>query len=139
MKTMSIVSALALSLGLTTIACKGRPDDRKVDDHAVAMPLEKRPADNTGTNERDRKDTETTAQHAGMSGSDTDIMAKIRQAVVDDGALSTNAHNVKIVAAHGIVTLKGPVADATEKATIEQKAAAVVGEKNVVSELEIAP
>ncbi len=137
MKTMRIVSALALALGLTTVGCKSNAE--KADDQSKTKVLEQRPADNTGTNERDRKDTETTAQHAGMAQSDTDIMAKIRQAVVDDGNLSTNAHNVKIVAAHGIVTLKGPVGSAAEKTTVEQKAIAVVGEKNVVSELEIAP
>ncbi len=36
-----------------------------------------------GTNERDRKVTETTADNAGQSSSDVDIMAKIRLALPD--------------------------------------------------------
>lgn len=66
-------------------------------------------------------------------------MVSIRKRVVDDRSLSTNAHNVKIVAADGTVHLKGPVASGTERATIVRIATDEVGAKNVVDELEIAP
>ena len=127
LKTARIFGALTLALGLG-VGCAGKDDDND------------RPArDNTGVNARDRKDTETTAQHAGMGKSDVEIMAGIRKRVVADGALGTNAHNVKIVANNGTVTLKGPVASAIEKATVEDYAAEVVGRDNIVNELEIAP
>jgi len=43
------------------------------------------------------------------------MMQKIRKAVVADQSLSTDAHNVKIIARHGKVTLKGPVDSDQEK------------------------
>jgi len=42
-------------------------------------------------------------------------MQKIRKAVMDDKSLSTSAHNVKIIAQDGKVTLKGPVKTDEEK------------------------
>jgi hyperosmotically inducible protein len=137
-KTMSLVGSLALALGLGAVGCKKSADERRVDDQAAPKVLEQRPADNTGTNERDRKETETTADNAGQSNSDVDIMAKIRRSVVDDDSLSTDAHNVKIVAEHGIVTLKGPVATAAERDAIVAKASMVVDPKNIVNQIEIA-
>lgn len=137
-KTMSIVGAFALAAGLG-LGCKSNDKHTETETTAPPKVLEQRPADNTGTNERDRAVTETTADNAGQGKSDVDIMAQIRSAVVDDGALSTNAHNVKIVAERGIVTLKGPVANATEQAAVVAKATAVVGKDNVVDQLEIAP
>ena len=40
---------------------------------------------------------------------DRQISANVRQAVVGDSSLSTNAHNVKIITSGGTVTLRGPV------------------------------
>lgn len=68
---------------------------------------------------------------------DREIMQKIRRAVVEDKSLSTYAHNVKIVAQNGKVTLKGPVRSEEEKKAIEQKAIEVAGAGNVVNELTI--
>ena len=48
-------------------------------------------------------------------------MQKIRKAVMDDKSLSTYAHNVKIIAQNGKVTLKGPVRSEDEKKMVEQK------------------
>jgi osmotically-inducible protein OsmY len=135
-KTMSIVAALALAFGAGA-GCK-KKSEPVVDDHGNPKVMEQRPADNTGTNERDRKVTETTADNAGQGQSDVDIMAKIRSAVVDDNDLSTDAHNVKIVADHGVVTLKGPVASAAERDAVVAKAATVVDAKNIVNQIEIA-
>jgi hyperosmotically inducible protein len=98
-------------------------------------------ADNTGTNKRDRDDRAVTADQQKNDKSDVELTAAIRRAVVDDKTLSTNAHNVKIIVQDGRVTLKGPVASKAEKATIEKKAAEVVGpaKGRVTSEIEIAP
>jgi hyperosmotically inducible protein len=94
-------------------------------------------ADNTETNRRDRKDTEPTADQQKNGESDLKLTAEIRRSVVADKALSMNAHNVKIIAQDGKVTLKGPVDSATEKKSVEEKAEAVAGRKNVVSEIQI--
>jgi osmotically-inducible protein OsmY len=57
---------------------------------------------------------------------------KIRQAIVADHSLSTYAHNIKIIAQNGEVTLKGPVHSEDEKSSIAAKAADVVGSQDKV-------
>jgi len=97
------------------------------------------PADNTGINKRDTSPENITADQQGQTKEDREITQKIRQAVVDDKSLSTNAHNVKIITVDGVVTLKGPVASEAEKRTIEEKAAQIAGKDKMKSEIEIAP
>ncbi len=96
-------------------------------------------ADNTKQNQRDRAKTEPTADQGGNKLSDRELMQQIRKSVLDDKALSTYAHNVKIIAKAGKVTLKGPVRSEEEKRTIEQKAAEVAGAGNVTNEITIKP
>jgi osmotically-inducible protein OsmY len=96
-------------------------------------------ADNTKVNKRDRNAGEPTADQAKNNLPDREIMQKIRKSVVDDKSLSTYAHNVKIVAQNGKVTLKGPVRSEDEKQTIEQKASEVAGAGNVTNELTVKP
>ena len=55
-----------------------------------------------------------------------------------DKSLSTNAHNVKIITANGVVTLRGPVKSAAEKANIGAKAQQAAGVRRVDNQLEIA-
>jgi len=64
-------------------------------------------------------------------------MKKIRRAVVEDKSLSTYAHNVKIIAQNGKVTLKGPVRSEEEKQNIEQKATEIAGASNVTNQLTV--
>jgi hyperosmotically inducible protein len=58
---------------------------------------------------------------------------------VKDKSLSSNAHNVKVIAQNGAVTLKGPVNSEQEKQTVEAKAAQIVGADKVNSEIQVAP
>jgi osmotically-inducible protein OsmY len=92
-------------------------------------------ADNTGRNQRDNR--VPTADKAVETKSDLDVTQKLRKAVMDDGSLSTNAHNCKIVVQDGKVTLVGPVADAAESARLVQIAAGIVGDANVINQLEV--
>jgi osmotically-inducible protein OsmY len=64
-------------------------------------------------------------------------MQQIRKAVVADKSLSTYAHNVKIIAEHGKVTLKGPVHTEEEKKKIEAIATEVAGPGNVTNEITV--
>ena len=66
------------------------------------------------------------------------ITQEIRQAVLADKTLSTNAHNVKIITADGVVTLRGPVGDASERETISVIAKKVTGVTRIENKLEIA-
>jgi osmotically-inducible protein OsmY len=56
-----------------------------------------------------------------------------------DKSLSTYAHNVKIIARDGMVTLKGPVRSEEEKRVVETKANEVAGANKVTSQLEVKP
>jgi osmotically-inducible protein OsmY len=68
---------------------------------------------------------------------DLNLTQQIRRAITADESLSTNAKNVKIITANGVVTLRGPVNTPQEKATIEAKAQSIAGAHNVDSQLEI--
>ena len=96
-------------------------------------------ADNTKANQRDRVKSEPTSDQAKNNVSDRELMRRIRKAVVDDKSLSTYAHNAKIIAQNGKVTLKGPVRSDEEKNTLEQKAVEVAGAGNVTNELTVKP
>jgi osmotically-inducible protein OsmY len=91
--------------------------------------------DNTKVNERDKAKSQPTADQAKNTLSDREIMQKIRKAIVADKSLSTYGHNVKIIAEHGKVTLKGPVHTEEESKNIEAKAIEVAGEGNVTNML----
>src|SRR5947207_3061814 len=93
-------------------------------------------ADNTKTNKTE-KGRCTTAHQGKNKHSDRAIMQKIRQAVMADKSLSSYAHNVKMIAQGGKVTLKGPVHSEAEKQSIEQKATEVAGAGNVTNEITI--
>lgn len=95
-------------------------------------------ADDTAINKRDRAESAPTADQQKNNKSDVELAAEIRRAVVKDTKLSTNAHNIKIIVAGGEVTLKGPVASQTEKASVEKKAHDIAGTTKVTSEIDIA-
>jgi osmotically-inducible protein OsmY len=97
------------------------------------------PPDNTKNNKRDRDPSEPTADQQKMSAADRDLTKKIRRSIMSDKSLSTYAHNIKIIARDGKVTLKGPVRTLDDKSSIEAKAVAVAGDGNVTNEIEVAP
>ncbi len=93
--------------------------------------------DNTKMNKAENSGN--TADQQKENKSDRELARQIRRAIVQDKSLSTYAHNVKIVAQGGTVTLKGPVKSEAEKAAVEQKAAQVAGgTTKVMNELEVA-
>jgi hyperosmotically inducible periplasmic protein len=94
-------------------------------------------ADDTARNTRDRERATLTPADQAENETDRQITASVRQAVVGDSSLSTNAHNVKIITSAGTVTLRGPVKSTEEKAAIEAKAKQVAGVTRVDNLLEI--
>ncbi|HEY6991008.1 MAG TPA: BON domain-containing protein [Bryobacteraceae bacterium] len=96
-----------------------------------------KPPDNTRMNKRDKSQSEPTADQGKNNLSDRQLMSHIRRDVTKDKTLSTYAHNVKIIAEHGKVTLKGPVRSDDEKRTIEEYARKYAGDGNVTNELDI--
>jgi hyperosmotically inducible protein len=97
------------------------------------------PPDNTKVNKADRAKGAVTADQQKENAADRDLAKKIRQAVVAEKSLSTYAHNVKIVAQNGQVTLKGPVRSEQEKTTIAAKATEIAGAGKVTNEITVAP
>ena len=97
------------------------------------------PADNTKVNTRDRAKGAVTADQQKDNATDRDLTQKIRQALMEDKSLSSYAHNVKVIAQGGQVTLKGPVRSEDEKKSVESKAMAVAGADHVTNQMSIAP
>jgi len=95
--------------------------------------------DNTKVNKKDASDAAMTADQQKMNASDRELAQKVRKAIVADKTLSTYAHNVKVIARDGMVTLKGPVRSAEEKSAVEAKATEVAGAGKVTNEITIAP
>jgi hyperosmotically inducible protein len=69
---------------------------------------------------------------------DRDVTRKIRQSLIRDKTLSSYAHNVKVIAQDGQVTLKGPVRSDDERRIVEAKATEVAGVGHVTNEMSIA-
>lgn len=116
-----VLSSALLGLGTITMAQDARP---------VAP-------DNSAVNVRDRAPDAMTAGEQSSAKSDVELTREIRRAVVKDDSLSMLAHNVKIVAANGAVTLRGPVKTEQEKVAIESKAQAIAGPNKVDDQLEV--
>jgi len=91
--------------------------------------------DNTAAN----KSEGATAQHQSENKSEREVARRIRKAIVADKSLSTYAHNVKIIAANGVVTLRGPVRSEDEKSAVEAKARSEAGANEIRNELSVAP
>jgi hyperosmotically inducible protein len=92
--------------------------------------------DNTKQN---KDQSAPTADQQKMNPADRALAKKIRKAIFDDSSLSTYAHNIKIIAQDGKVTLRGPVRSDDEKANIEAKAVEIAGRDNVDDQLAVAP
>jgi hyperosmotically inducible periplasmic protein len=131
-----ILALVSAAFALATVGAVARADDaatrgRAPDDRGAYEP------DNTGRNARDRDTGAKTAGQQPNDRTDLRLTQEIRREVVKDDSLSTKAHNVKIITNDGVVTLRGPVDSAAEKARIQAKAEGVEGVKRVENELEV--
>jgi hyperosmotically inducible protein len=95
--------------------------------------------DNTQVNKQDQNSGQPTADQQSNTRSDREITQQIRQSIVKDKALSSYAHNVKVITQNGQVTLRGPVQSEDEKQAIESKASAVAGDGKVTNDLSVKP
>ena len=143
MKTWIVGAGLALVIGApqSVLANEAAAPGAAVKDHGAsstsANDAKSVPPDNTGRNERDRNQAAVTPMDQSNDPKDVELTQKIRKVVVSDDALSMNAHNVKIISANGVVTLRGPVNTPEEKARIEAAAKQAAGASNVRNELEV--
>jgi osmotically-inducible protein OsmY len=124
---------LPIAFAHQIIAADTHADEKaRMDDKAAAGD-----ADNTKRNARDADGNTLTPMDQGENEADRTITQQIRKAVVSHDQLSTNAKNVKIITQDGVVTLRGPVKSAEEKATIATVAQKTGGVKRVDNQLEI--
>jgi hyperosmotically inducible protein len=124
------LKGIALTLVLSSFLLGLSPAVRAQD----ATPL---PPDNSAVNARDRDTGAMTAGQQSNSKGDMELTRKIRRAVIKDDALSTMAHNVKIITANGAVTLRGPVKTEDEKTAIGNLAQQIAGADKVDNQLEV--
>lgn len=81
-----------------------------------------------------------TADNQKNNTADRQMTQQIRRSVMQDKALSSEAHNVKIITQNGMVTLRGQVKSEDEKRAISQHAAeAAGGANNVTDEMTVKP
>jgi osmotically-inducible protein OsmY len=69
------------------------------------------------------------------AGEDAQITRNLREKLMADNQLSTNAQNIKITTAKEAITLTGPVANKEEKVKIENIARSMAGKKKVYNRL----
>jgi hyperosmotically inducible protein len=100
-----------------------------------AQAVQTRQPDNSAANKQDKN--APTADQAKNNMSDRDMMKNIRRDVVKDKSISTYGHNVKIIAEHGKITLKGPVHSDDEKKAIEEHARKYAGDGNVDNQITV--
>jgi hyperosmotically inducible protein len=132
MKTQALTAAVAA--GLLIIAAQSA-----LSQSSTAPSTGTVPADNTKSNKLDPSNTAATADAQKDNAGDRTITQRIRKSLVTDKALSTYAHNVKIVSVDGTVTLNGVVRSEDEKSAIEAKAVSVAGQGHVVNDLKVTP
>ena len=104
---------------------------------AFAADDQKKDADNTGKNVRDRDHKTLTPGDQSGKPEDIKLTQAIRQAVMKDKSLTMTAKNVKIITADGKVTLRGPVNTVEEKTKITDLAKAAAGTVPVDDQLEV--
>jgi len=95
--------------------------------------------DNTAVNARDRGGEPVTPMDQSNNEADLAVTQSIRQAIVANDSLSIAAKNIKIITTvGGLVTLRGPVMNESERAQIEATAKQVAGVTQVNNQLEVA-
>lgn len=88
--------------------------------------------DNTG---RNANETITAQTQMKGTAADVEVTRKLRERIMADNQLSTDAKNIKIITVNDAITLKGPVANRAEKVKIENFARSMAGKKKVYNRL----
>lgn len=98
----------------------------------------KTPADKSAQTvdaKRDVRKSGPTADNQTNTKSDVKLAAAVRRAIVKDKTLSTSAHNVKVIAENGGITLRGQVDSDEEIRAVAAKAKDAAGGAEVKNEL----
>ena len=129
--SLVVTSLCVAALAVTTAAAAQQTSSSTADAPTAA------PANNTAVNTRDRSSQSMTPFDQPNDKADIKLAAAVRQAIFKDKSLSMSAHNLKLVAARGVVTLRGPVKDAAEKSKVESLVKGVAGVTSVDNQLDV--
>jgi hyperosmotically inducible protein len=137
---MTILKSATLLTGMTLILISLHAAAQSTDQRATAdqSTTNSSQNDNTRSN-KDASNSQTTPDDQKNDTSDLSLTQQIRKGIMADKTLSTYAHNVKVVAVGGTVTLNGVVRTAEEKSRVAAIAAQVAGKDHVVDEMKVAP
>lgn len=83
----------------------------------------------------DTVQTTTTRSSSVSREADVELTRSLREKLMADDQLSTNAKNVKIITNKRSITLTGPVANRAEKVKLENMARSMAGKKKVYNRL----
>lgn len=136
MKTIGKVLNWTLALTCVSAWAVEQPPDGAKSAPAPQGQMSPR-VDNTNINERDKGGAPKTPQDQTNREQDRELLAAVRRAIVGDKSLSSMAHNVKVVVEGGVVTLRGPVQNAEEKAKVESLAKHVKGITKTDNQLDV--
>jgi len=132
----SLAGAMALALAGPVYASDTEPTKAHATADRVAVE-ETKPADNTAHNANDVAGHDLTPLDQSSDEADVELTRAIRERLVDDDTLGTNAQNVKVITVDGVVTLRGPVENANERARIMAIATEAAGLDRVQNELQV--
>jgi hyperosmotically inducible protein len=99
----------------------------------LALPSPAQQPDNSVQN----KNQSTTADNQPNATSDRMLAQQARKAIIADKDLSMYAHNVKVIALNGAVTLKGPVKSDDEKQKVASDVASVISSDKITNQLTV--
>lgn len=139
-KFYTVIASAGLALSVAATAAQANDSaahavsDASTADNAAPSSAD---ADNTARNERDRSGSTLTPVDQSSEPKDLALTTKIREVLVADDSLGTDAKNVKVITVNGQVTLRGPVANAAEHAKVVDIAKGVALPTDVHDELEI--
>jgi hyperosmotically inducible protein len=94
-------------------------------------------ADNTNLNERDKSGTSATPLDQGNGAADLETTQRIRRVLMADDSLSSDAKNAKVITNGGVVTLRGPVKNESERQSVAEKARTAAGSNRVDDLLDV--
>jgi osmotically-inducible protein OsmY len=136
---------LGLSFGLFNSGCAERTNSANasatpnrgaivVENQKDGMSLD---ADTSGKKEHGPDATNLIPGHQGNLAGDSDLTARIRQAILTDPRYSVTANNIDIMTLDGRVTLRGPVNSDVERVGLVTLAENIAGADNVQDQLEV--
>jgi osmotically-inducible protein OsmY len=137
------MTRITAALGLFLAACDQPSDPSTTGDNAAETKADDKDAygktapDNTAVNDRDRDGATLTPEDQGNNPSDLAITQRVRQAIMDEDALTTGEKNVKVISVNGTVTLRGPVESEESKSKIAALAKEAAGVQSVDNQLEV--